>query len=60
MRGLAGNVEDWCLDLDKGMGILRGGAWDSGRRGARLAYRVTSRTTARYGSRGFRGAYPVS
>ncbi|MCO4748271.1 MAG: SUMF1/EgtB/PvdO family nonheme iron enzyme [Proteobacteria bacterium] len=68
VRGLAGNMADWCLeqlttstDLDASANlprkIIRGGAWSFASRLARAARRASHEPRYRYSDFGFRGAY---
>ncbi|MEN0061281.1 MAG: bifunctional serine/threonine-protein kinase/formylglycine-generating enzyme family protein [Myxococcota bacterium] len=75
VRGLGGNVRDWCFDaggvvkhgralppeaVSEGeMAIVRGGTWQYGGRNARSTSRPRERTFERYGFLGFRGVYPL-
>ena len=54
VRGMAGNVKDWCLDEIDGKRVTRGGSWLSSERNIRLATRNSSSPTFRSDSFGIR------
>jgi serine/threonine-protein kinase len=56
VRGLAGNVRDWCLDADPvtGRRFNRGGFWIGGARECRAADRHIHEETHRTAELGFR------
>ena len=71
VRGLAGNVRDWCLDLhDQSISgdsppdrnaprVIRGGAYMSPEAFSRCASRYAARPHSRYSLIGFRLAYAI-
>jgi len=57
VRGMAGNTQDWCADLqppDDGYRVRRGGSWVNVERFARCVFRRTLTPSDRFGNLGFR------
>lgn len=57
VRGLGGNVRDWCAPIDSTHAVVRGGAWRYGGAPARSTSRTVHRVDERLAVVGFRGAF---